>query len=63
MTIRILFGTEGWPCGLHEVASQAVRLGLAKAYRNNVWLRLGHSSSWMCPTRLLPVDTDFGMID
>jgi len=31
MMIRILFGTEGWPCGLHEVASQAVRLGLATA--------------------------------
>ena len=31
MTIRILFGTTGWPCGLHEVASQVVRLGLAEA--------------------------------
>ncbi len=31
MKPRLLFGAEGWPCGIHEIASQVVRLGLAEA--------------------------------
>lgn len=31
MKPRLLFGAEGWPCGIHEIASQVVRLGLADA--------------------------------
>ncbi|MDR1964758.1 MAG: hypothetical protein LBQ50_13375, partial [Planctomycetaceae bacterium] len=28
--MRILFGSSGWPCGLHEIGSYLVRLGLAE---------------------------------
>jgi hypothetical protein len=49
MLPRILFGSNGLPCGLHEIASYVVRLGLAEAIIHPLGDRFMKRLETFCP--------------